>query len=81
MNISTDKLINETNQLTYKLHIISLKNKDSVLIIISLQKTTLELKRTYSILKNCFAMTFDGIWTFRFSIWMRFHSSFAHSLT
>jgi len=30
MNILIDKLINETNQLTYKLHIISLKNKDSV---------------------------------------------------
>jgi len=39
MNISTDKLINETIQLTYKLHTISLKNKDTLkIIIISLQK-------------------------------------------
>ena len=32
INISTDKLINKTNQLTYKLHLISLKNKDTLVL-------------------------------------------------
>ena len=32
MNISTDKLINETNLLTYELHIISLINKDTLVL-------------------------------------------------
>jgi len=49
MNISTDKLINETNQLTYKLHIISLKIKIVLKSLFHYKKTTLELKRTYSI--------------------------------
>ena len=32
MNISTDKLTNETNQLTYKIHLILLKNKDTLVL-------------------------------------------------
>ena len=55
MNISTDKLTNETNQLTYKIHLILLKNKDTLVLN---HYVNLEL-----------------------SIWMRFSSSVARSLT
>ena len=49
MNISTDKLINETNLLTYELHIISLINKDTLVL-----KSLFHYKNNPRIKKNIF---------------------------